>query len=101
MPTRVASNSVTFDNRTKRPTTRAVADIHHGWLDDDCAQTPANQLSAVISIVLIVGLAATRILGWWGLDSVAALALIPFIIKEARTAISGQPCSALATSDRR
>jgi len=49
-----------------------------------------------LSIVLIVGLAATRILGWWWLDSVAALALIPFIIKEARTAISGEPCSACA-----
>src|SRR5438132_11271214 len=42
-----------------------------------------------LSIVLIVGLAATRILGWWWLDSVAALALIPFIIKEAREAIRG------------
>src|SRR5437763_10599780 len=49
-----------------------------------------------LSIVLIVGLAATRILGWWWLDSVAALALIPFIIKEARAAISGVPCSACA-----
>src|SRR6059058_502411 len=43
-----------------------------------------------LSIVLIVGLAATRILGWWCLDSVAALALIPFLIKEARAAISGE-----------
>jgi divalent metal cation (Fe/Co/Zn/Cd) transporter len=42
-----------------------------------------------LSIVLIVGLAATRILGWWWLDSVAALALIPFLIKEAREAVSG------------
>ncbi len=50
-----------------------------------------------LSIVLIVGLAATRVLGWWWLDSVAALALIPFIIKEARAAISGEPCSACAT----
>jgi divalent metal cation (Fe/Co/Zn/Cd) transporter len=45
-----------------------------------------------LSIVLIVGLAATRILGWWWLDSVAALALIPFIIKEAQAAISGGSC---------
>ena len=45
-----------------------------------------------LSIVLIVGLAATRILGWWWLDSVAALALIPFLIKEARAAISGSEC---------
>jgi divalent metal cation (Fe/Co/Zn/Cd) transporter len=47
-----------------------------------------------LSIVLMIGLAATRLLGWWWLDSVAALALIPFLIKEARAAISGEPCSA-------
>src|SRR5437660_7085326 len=46
-----------------------------------------------LSIVLIIGLAATRLLGWWWLDSVAALALIPFIVKEARAAISGETCS--------
>jgi divalent metal cation (Fe/Co/Zn/Cd) transporter len=45
-----------------------------------------------LSIVLIVGLAATRILGWWWLDSVAALALIPFLIKEGRAAIRGECC---------
>ncbi|PYI58414.1 MAG: cation transporter, partial [Verrucomicrobia bacterium] len=40
--------------------------------------------------------AATRILGWWWLDSVAALALIPFLIKEARAAFEGEDacCSA-------
>jgi divalent metal cation (Fe/Co/Zn/Cd) transporter len=49
-----------------------------------------------LSIVLIVGLAATRVLGWWWLDSVAALALIPFLIKEGRAAIRGKEtcCSA-------
>jgi hypothetical protein len=45
-----------------------------------------------LSIVLVIGLAATRILGWWWLDSVAALGLIPFIIKEAREAIRGDHC---------
>jgi divalent metal cation (Fe/Co/Zn/Cd) transporter len=45
-----------------------------------------------LAIVLIVGLAATRILGWWWLDIVAALVLIPFIVKEARSAISGDEC---------
>jgi divalent metal cation (Fe/Co/Zn/Cd) transporter len=43
-----------------------------------------------LSIVLMVGLAATRFFGWWWLDSVAALALIPFLIKEARAAIRGE-----------
>ncbi|MEY2546223.1 MAG: hypothetical protein QOG48_1340 [Verrucomicrobiota bacterium] len=47
-----------------------------------------------LSIVLIVGLAATWLVGWWWLDSVAALALIPFLIKEARAAIAGDDCCA-------
>jgi divalent metal cation (Fe/Co/Zn/Cd) transporter len=42
-----------------------------------------------LSIVLMIGLAATRVFGWWWLDSVAALALIPFLLKEARGAIRG------------
>jgi len=49
-----------------------------------------------LSIVLMVGLAATRILGWWWLDSVAALALIPFLIKEAHAAIEGEDTCCLA-----
>src|SRR5438105_1448677 len=43
-----------------------------------------------LSIVLMIGLAATRVLGWWWLDSVAALALIPFLIKEAGNATRGE-----------
>jgi divalent metal cation (Fe/Co/Zn/Cd) transporter len=46
-----------------------------------------------LSIVLMIGLAATRILGWWWLDSVAALALLPFLIKEARAAVRGGCCA--------
>ena len=45
-----------------------------------------------LSIVLMIGLAATRIFGWWWLDSVAALALIPFLIKEGTAAIRGDSC---------
>jgi len=47
-----------------------------------------------LSIVLMVGLAATWLLGCWWLDSVAALALIPFLINEGRAAISGKECCA-------
>ena len=43
-----------------------------------------------LSIVLMVGLAATRLFGWWWLDSVAALALVPFLVKEGRAAIRGE-----------
>src|SRR5437667_2229559 len=45
-----------------------------------------------LSIVLMIGLAATWLLGWWWLDSVAALALIPFLSKEAGVAIRGESC---------
>ncbi len=47
-----------------------------------------------LSIVLMVGLAATWLVGWWWLDNVAALALIPFLIREGRAAISGDECCA-------
>jgi len=45
-----------------------------------------------LSIVLMIGLAATRLFGWWWLDSVAALALIPFLLKEGRAAVKGLGC---------
>src|SRR5437762_11260910 len=45
-----------------------------------------------LSIVLMIGLAATRLLDWWWLDSVAAVALIPFLSKEAGAAIRGESC---------
>src|SRR5437016_8237266 len=52
-----------------------------------------------LSIVLMIGLAATWLLGWWWLDSVAAFALIPFLVKEAGAAITGQPCSGCGESN--
>jgi divalent metal cation (Fe/Co/Zn/Cd) transporter len=57
---------------------KAFATLHLVRLDGD------------MSIVLMLGLAATRLLNWWWLDSVAALALIPFLIKEARTVVSAE-----------
>jgi divalent metal cation (Fe/Co/Zn/Cd) transporter len=47
-----------------------------------------------LSMVLMVGLATTRLFGWWWLDSIAALGLIPFLIKEGRGAIRGECCCA-------
>jgi divalent metal cation (Fe/Co/Zn/Cd) transporter len=43
-----------------------------------------------LSWVLLAGLAANALLHWWWLDSVAALVLVPFLIKEGREAISGE-----------
>ena len=52
-----------------------------------------------LSIVLMIGLAATRLCGWWWLDSVAALALVPFLIREGRAAVRGEGCCAKAGCD--
>ena len=44
-----------------------------------------------LSVVLMIGLAVTRLLpGLWWLDSVAALALIPLLLKEGREAVTGE-----------
>jgi hypothetical protein len=40
--------------------------------------------------VLLAGLLANALLHWWWLDSAAALVLIPFLIREAREAITGE-----------
>jgi divalent metal cation (Fe/Co/Zn/Cd) transporter len=45
-----------------------------------------------LSIVLMVGLGVMRVTGWWWFDSIAALALIPFLLKEGREAIRGESC---------
>lgn len=66
---------------------KVAARLNSGALRADAIESIT---CSYLSIVLMVGLAATRILGWWWLDSVAALALIPFLIKEGREAIRGQ-----------
>lgn len=45
-----------------------------------------------MSRFLLLGLVANLALGWWWLDSIAALTLVPLLIKEAREAYSGS-CS--------
>lgn len=45
-----------------------------------------------LSVVLMIGLAATRLFGFWWLDSVAALALVPFLAREAKEAVTGECC---------
>ncbi len=45
-----------------------------------------------LSWVLLTGLIANAMLHWWWLDSAASLVIVPFIVKEAREAVSGE-CS--------
>lgn len=45
-----------------------------------------------LSWALLAGLAANAVLHWWWLDSAAALAVVPLLIKEGREAVTGK-CS--------
>jgi divalent metal cation (Fe/Co/Zn/Cd) transporter len=45
-----------------------------------------------LSWIMIAGLAFTYTAGWWWADRVAALGLLPFLIKEAREAIQNECC---------
>jgi len=45
-----------------------------------------------LAIATLVGLLANALLRWWWLDSVAALLLVPFLVKEGREAIKGECC---------
>jgi divalent metal cation (Fe/Co/Zn/Cd) transporter len=47
--------------------------------------------------VLLAGLVANRALHLWWLDSVAALILVPFLLREGREAIQGKSCGACRT----
>ncbi len=53
-----------------------------------------------LSWILLAGLAANALLHWWWLDSVAALVLVPFLVKEGREAMAGGcRCGAAYTDD--
>ncbi len=45
---------------------------------------------AYLSLTLLLGLGANYLFGWWWADPVAALAMLYFIVREAREALSGE-----------
>jgi len=58
-------------------------------LEADSRQT---DLCAVLSAILLGGLALNWLLGWWWADPVAALAMVPLIALEGRRALQGKHC---------
>jgi divalent metal cation (Fe/Co/Zn/Cd) transporter len=43
--------------------------------------------------VVLAGLAANALVGWWWLDAAASLLIVPILIREAREAIRGEGCA--------
>lgn len=47
---------------------------------------------AALSLILLVGLGANAALGWWWLDAVTALMLLPWLLREGMEGIRGEGC---------
>jgi divalent metal cation (Fe/Co/Zn/Cd) transporter len=72
--------------RAKR---RVAAEIKSGALTADARQT---ELCTYLSAILLGGLALNALAGWWWADPVAALVMVPIIVKEGVDALRGKSC---------
>jgi divalent metal cation (Fe/Co/Zn/Cd) transporter len=68
---------------------RLAARLESRALASDSRQT---SLCAYLSAILLGGLVLNALLGWWWADPVAALAMVPIIVNEAREAFRGERC---------
>lgn len=72
--------------RAKR---RVAARLDSAALAADSRQT---ELCAYLSAILLGGLALNAAFGWWWADPVAALIMVPIIIREGTKALRGEVC---------
>ena len=73
--------------RAKR---RVAADLDSDALHADSHQ---SDICACLSGILLVGLGLNALFGWWWSDPVAALCMLPIIIKEGFAGLRGESCS--------
>jgi len=62
-------------------------------LEADAVETA---VCAYLSFTLLLGLGANALFGWWWADPVAALAMLPLILKEGLEALKGEACCGMA-----
>ena len=72
--------------RAKR---RVAAQLNSQALHADSHQ---SDICAYLSLILLLGLALNAILGWWWADPVAALCMLPIIIREGIAGLRGKTC---------
>jgi len=53
------------------------------------AEATETIVCALLSLALLVGLAANAALGWWWADPVAALVMVPFLLHEGKEGLDG------------
>jgi divalent metal cation (Fe/Co/Zn/Cd) transporter len=75
-----------FLARAKR---RVAAHLGSDALHADSHQ---SDICAYLSVILLLGLALNALFGWWWADPVAALCMLPIIIKEGFAGLRGESC---------
>jgi divalent metal cation (Fe/Co/Zn/Cd) transporter len=68
---------------------RAAARLGSAALRAEARETIA---CSYLSAVLLLGLGANAWLGWWWMDPAAALAMVPWLVKEGREGLRGEAC---------
>jgi divalent metal cation (Fe/Co/Zn/Cd) transporter len=56
------------------------------------AEAKETLACAYLSGCLLVGLGLTATVGWWWADAIAGLAMVPWLLHEAREALEDDPC---------
>ena len=73
--------------RAKR---RVAAQLNSHALHADSHQ---SDICAYLSLILLLGLVLNAVLDWWWADPVAALCMLPIIVREGIAGLRGEPCS--------
>lgn len=69
---------------------KVAKSIHSHAMAADAKQT---DICMYLSAILLVGLGLNALFGWWWADPVAALFMIPIVVKEGSNALKGKTCS--------
>ncbi len=70
------------------PKTRLARKLGSSALREEAME---SLVCSIQSVTVLIGLGANALWGWWWADPVAALALIPFLLKEGSESINGEP----------
>ena len=69
---------------------RAAREIGSGALRAEAKETLA---CSYLSLALLLGLLGNASLGWWWADPIAALAMVPWLIREGMEGLRGESCA--------
>jgi divalent metal cation (Fe/Co/Zn/Cd) transporter len=67
----------------------AAKAIHSAALRAEAKETLA---CSYLSLSLLLGLVANAAAGWWWADPMAALLMVPWLVKEGLEGLRGEPC---------